>query len=169
MVFTAAQKRAWRKRPEVKARRRRERNSRAKRISNGQSPHGKRPSELRLPAIMVMGGKCQDCGNDHHAVLNFIHTKPVQRRTNALSKNYDQGVRLYRRILRGQRTGVELLCANCAIIRRTLIADIATAMARAKRAMATMHPSRPASAEANAPVPTWSALDGVAHRGPAIT
>jgi hypothetical protein len=86
MVFTAAQKRAWRKRPEVKARQRRhERNSRAKRISNGQSPHGKRPSELRLPAIMVMGGKCQDCGNDHHAVLNFIHTKPVQRRTNALS------------------------------------------------------------------------------------
>jgi len=165
MAFTAKQKRAWRKRPEVKARERHERNRRGKRVANGQSSHGKRPSQLRAPAIMLMGGKCQTCGVDHHAALGFVHTKPLQRGTNELPKNHDQGVRLYRRILRGQRSGIELLCANCAIIRRTLVAEITSAVVQAKRTMATMRPSRQAmSAEANAAaVPTWPALDGAAQ------
>jgi hypothetical protein len=95
---------------------------------------------------MLMGGKCQACGEANHAVLGFVHSEPVRRGTNKLPKNHNQGVRLYRRILRGQRIGIELLCANCAITRRALVAEINAAMVQAKG----MIPSASSQQSANA-------------------
>jgi hypothetical protein len=104
------------------------RNSHAKRVANGQ-PHGKRPSELRTPAIMLMGGKCIDCGCDDVPTLQFYHYPPLRRRTNKLPDNFDQGVRLYRRIISGKRDGVVLLCANCVVKHKQADADVPSSLA----------------------------------------
>lgn len=68
-------------------------------------------ARVRMAAIEKLGGRCEACGMDESAVLEFDHRAPVQRRTNGVRSHDSLG--LCRDILRGEVDEVQLLCANC--------------------------------------------------------
>jgi hypothetical protein len=77
---------------------------------------------LRNAAISAMGGKCEHCGFDNPVALQFDHIEPLLRRTSGVGKAHNAD-RLYRAICDGHTDGLQLLCANCHII-KTRTADL---------------------------------------------
>jgi hypothetical protein len=75
--------------------------------------------KLRAMAITIMGGCCSrpGCGFDDPRALQFDHVKAVRRRLNGGSNSAKSSDQLYRAIIRGERDGLQLLCANCHAIK----------------------------------------------------
>jgi 5-methylcytosine-specific restriction endonuclease McrA len=63
-----------------------------------------------------MGGKCSHCGINDIRVLQIDHIVPLRRRTNGLDRK-DADTTLSMRIIRGNRDNVQVLCANCHLIK----------------------------------------------------
>jgi 5-methylcytosine-specific restriction endonuclease McrA len=123
MAFNKEQKRAWRKRPEVRARQRehqRKTNERKRALGLAHDmplgPRAPRPNQqaLRIYALQRLGARC---GIDDQRVLQIDHIIPMRRRLNKLSDNADTGVALLRRIVDGDTSNVQALCANCHVIK----------------------------------------------------
>ncbi len=69
----------------------------------------------RLGAIIVLGGKCAHCGycaND--AALQIDHIVPLLDHTRS---NIRSQRTFYRNIINGARDNLQVLCANCHIIK----------------------------------------------------
>jgi 5-methylcytosine-specific restriction endonuclease McrA len=70
-------------------------------------------AKLRRQAIAAMGGCCQDCGFADQRALQFDHVTPIRRGRNGLHKSAHTSDKVHRAVMRGQREGLRLLCANC--------------------------------------------------------
>jgi 5-methylcytosine-specific restriction endonuclease McrA len=79
-------------------------------------------ARLRAKAIHIMGGKCQRCGFDDHRALQFDHVQALRRGSSGVGRRGHSGVAVYRQVIRGRTDGIQLLCANCHVI-KTLVED----------------------------------------------
>jgi predicted HNH restriction endonuclease len=68
--------------------------------------------ELRGQVITLLGSKCTVCGIPDRRVLQVDHIQPVHR-----VERHGYQVRDYKRIISGEETNVQLLCANCHMIK----------------------------------------------------
>lgn len=75
---------------------------------------------LRGQAIAAMGGVCMHCGFDNPLALQFDHIVPLMRRTSGIAKRKDSD-RAYRAIVNGEIGGIQLLCANCHVIKTKMV------------------------------------------------
>ena len=68
-------------------------------------------ARVRHEAIVLLGGRCAECGIDDERVLEIDHVdgdRPVAVSGNTIIREVARGVHLYR---------VQLLCANCHTIK----------------------------------------------------
>jgi hypothetical protein len=80
--------------------------------------------KLRRRAIAALGGHCQArrddgtvCGFADPRALQFDHIEPVRRGRNGLHKSAQTSDKVHRAILSGKTAGIQLLCANCHMIK----------------------------------------------------
>lgn len=72
-------------------------------------------AKLRDDAIWLLGGKCECCGMDEPAVLQFDHRSAVKRRTNGVRAR--DAATSAREIINGGARLYMLLCANCHVLK----------------------------------------------------
>src|SRR3990167_8538164 len=70
--------------------------------------------DLRIKALEILGNKCRKCGEQNLIVLQIDHISGGGR--TELRKISTRGV--YRKILKGETGGYQLLCANCNTIKK---------------------------------------------------
>jgi len=68
--------------------------------------------DLRYKAIAAMGGKCEWCEYDHPLALTFDHIEALRRIRNGIARNRHNSTDVYKQVLRGDTTNLQLLCAN---------------------------------------------------------
>lgn len=70
-------------------------------------------AQLRELAIQALGGKCAHCGIIDSRVLQFDHDPPL----GSGRKRPVQTASWFRKVIRGAIQGLQLLCANCHILK----------------------------------------------------
>lgn len=87
--------------------------------------HSTHRSRQRAKAIDALGGRCVECGySDNILALDLAHVPELECGAKGMYRNTDTGLKLCRRIIEGDHTGILLLCANCRSIRTRSIPDI---------------------------------------------
>ena len=71
---------------------------------------------LRVNAIKKLGGACNRCGCADYRVLEIDHILGEGSKEKISSKR--RCVTFYRMIIRGQITDLQILCANCHLIKK---------------------------------------------------
>ena len=126
--MSAENKRLWRQKPETKAKQqgyeRTYRERHHEEIKRKRKPRDRRIDrkrkilavELRHKAIMTMGGRCERCSFDIEDALQIDHIVPINRRTCGIIGRNGTWT-MYTKIVDGDLTNVQLLCANCHAIK----------------------------------------------------
>lgn len=74
---------------------------------------GKYQLRKKMQAVMVLGGKCQECEEDHPTALQFHHRNPADKSFSVNSKTLSSPNKLpWDRVLKEIRK-CDLLCGNC--------------------------------------------------------
>jgi len=70
---------------------------------------------LRMEAVLALGGNCANCGEDDVRVLQIDHINGGGSAERKTSKAW--GTNLLARVISGDVDGLQLLCANCHMIK----------------------------------------------------
>lgn len=68
---------------------------------------------LKMKAVYILGGKCEECGEDHPAALQFHHIDPKEKSFNLSSKTLSATVKFPWEEVLIELKKCKLLCANC--------------------------------------------------------
>lgn len=71
---------------------------------------------VKARALDMLGGKCQQCGCADERALRFCYTKPLRRTANGMRKRDKTSTQTHLAVIHGKK-GVQLLCANCSVIK----------------------------------------------------
>lgn len=74
---------------------------------------GRYQLDKKMKAVALLGSKCNRCGFDHPAALQFHHIDPTQKGFNVTTKQLASPRKIPWAIIEAEVAKCELLCANC--------------------------------------------------------
>lgn len=78
-----------------------------------QNRNGNRQLLLKMKAVQVLGGKCEECGENHPACLQFHHINPEEKSFSLSTKTLAATIQFPWEVILEELKKCKLLCANC--------------------------------------------------------